>query len=69
MYLNSIVKKKDDKFTELVEYLGNTLNQNQMQKVYTHFQKAWKLNKRQQTDAIVMNENDLIKLAQNKDNQ
>ena len=62
MYLNNLVKKKDEKFKGLVNYLSMILTQEQMQKVHQHFKQEWQW---MSTDmpSIVMTEDDLIKLA------
>ena len=45
MLLNALVKQKDRRFEELVDYLTNSvLTKAQMQKVYCHFNVEWKLN-------------------------
>jgi tetraacyldisaccharide-1-P 4'-kinase len=66
MYLNNIVRRKDEKFKSLVNYLSLVLTQQQMIKVQNHFKREWRLNGAQETPNVVMTEKDLIKLAQTK---
>jgi hypothetical protein len=66
MYLNNIVRRKDEKFKSLVNYLAMVLNQNQMQKIQNHFKKEWKFTATQEAPSVIMTEEDLIILAQTK---
>ena len=70
MYLNEIVKNKDKQFKEFVTYLTEqVLTTAQISKVYTHFNKSWKLNKTQ-TDVphVIMTEKDIVEFGQKAQN-
>ena len=63
MFLNHIVKSKDDKFKQLISFLSDNLSQQQLTKMFTHFTKEWRMNS---TAHVVMTEKDLISLATSK---
>lgn len=69
MYLNNIVRKKDEKFKSLITYISGILSQQQMIKIQNHFKKEWKWSQgEKELPNVVMTEDDLIKLAQDKGN-
>lgn len=44
MVLHNIVKEKDDKFEEFLEFLGRSLGQEKIQKINQHFIDEWRVN-------------------------
>lgn len=44
MVLHNIVKEKDDKFEEFLQFLGKSLGQDKIQKINHHFLQEWNVN-------------------------
>ena len=44
MVLHNIVKEKDDKFEEFLQFLGKSLGQDKIQKINSHFLQEWNVN-------------------------
>jgi len=41
MVLHNIVKEKDEKFEEFLEFLGRSLGQDKIHKINSHFLREW----------------------------